>query len=100
VEKEIQMLRRKYYLPFIPGPTINLAKLPLYKIVAINVGADPVKRILINKLTDNSKSFVSYHDLEKIFQNAAHAEVVYKRLGFTCENHDTYLEVKRTINKL
>lgn len=95
MEKEIQLLRSKFYLPYIPSTAIKSAKIPLYKIVVINAGNDPIKRILVNKLTDNSKSFVSWEDLDSVFRNAAVADKFYARLGFTCKKFDNYLEIKR-----
>lgn len=98
MEKEIRLLRSKFYLPFIPGPTIKMAKLPLYKIVAINVGYDPIKRILINKLTDGSKLFVSYDDLDFVFKITSTAASIYDKLGFSVVEFDNYIEIAKKLS--
>jgi hypothetical protein len=95
VEKEIFYLRSKFYLPFRPATGINKATLPLYKIVAINVGNDPVNKILINRLTDEQKSFISYPQLERVFQNSKNVDEFYKPLGFSCQKHDTHVVILR-----
>lgn len=95
MEKEIFYLRSKFYLPFKPAKGINKAILPLYKIVAINVGEDPVNRILINRLTDDKKSFVSFPQLEKIFRNLKYIDEFYKQFGFLCQKYDNYVSLLR-----
>jgi len=95
VEKEIFLLRSKFYLPFKPGKSIKKATIPLYKIVAINVGDTPGNQILINRLTDDKKSFVSYFQIEKIFQNIKNIDIFYSRLGFNCQKYDNYVILLR-----
>ena len=95
MEKEIFYLRSKFYLPFKPAKGINKALIPLYKIVAINVGQDPLNQILINRLTDDKKSFISYPQLERVFQNSKYVDEFYAKLGFICQKYDKHVALTR-----
>jgi len=89
------LFKNRFFLPFKPALGIKKAKIPLYKVSALNVGGGPENQILIKRLTDDKNLFVSYSQIEKDFLNATNIAAYYASLGFRCQNYDKYVLISK-----
>ncbi|RJR13780.1 hypothetical protein C4588_00650 [Candidatus Parcubacteria bacterium] len=98
IKKESSILRGRFYIPFKPAESIKWIKLPLWKVVAINVGNIPGKPILLTRLTDKHCMMVSFKELDNDFNDSLHVEEYYKQYGFKyLEKTDEYITLSKNI---
>lgn len=59
---EHSLLRGRFCIRFTPANSIKKFSIPLYRVIALNVGSVPGEQVLISRIRDGKNTLISFKD--------------------------------------
>jgi len=85
---ENSLLRGRFCLRFTPSENIKKFSIPLYRVIALNVGTVPGEQVLISRIRDGRNTLISFKDFGVDVLSREQCISYLARYNFRLVKHD------------